>query len=354
MSGTFEMYGGTIAGNIADDGGGVYLYSYGNFKMHGGTIADHNVIQGGGVFVFGGTFEMSGGTIVNNKAELLGGGVYFDVGTFEMSGGTVANNSAGIGGGVWISHYHGTFAIFKIPADAVGVVFSNNSADDAYDRDPKDDDLYAMFILGDVTWSDPFTQGYNNFDVSYEVGTPLTFNTLFFEINADDDDVEGLISADKPILFDKPFGILPALKRDGYVLTGWFTEVEGGEKITPSTIVPAAEDYVLYAQWTEYVDTGGDDKDLADGKDSGSGFGQAFITENSKNDNKNDNKNELNNSGSGKTPAPPAKGTNGGDSKDAQDTSTGGMRGALFWVMVLLTAPAIVAGFIYYKNKGKV
>ncbi|MCL2863829.1 MAG: InlB B-repeat-containing protein [Methanimicrococcus sp.] len=368
----FEMYGGTIENNTAGGTGGGVFVREGTFKMYGGTIAGNNVYNlygnesGGGVSVNSpytssshSSFEMYGGTIVGNNAKYGGGvAVHYAPHTsgshewvsFEMYGGTIEENYAReSGGGVWVPDTNRNFSVFKIPADAVGVVFSNNFAAGAYDRDPADDDAYAMYILGDVTWSDPFTQGYNNFDVSYGVGTPLTFNTLFFEVNADDDDVKGLISDSKPILFDKPFGKLPALKRDGYVLTGWFTEAEDGEEITSSTIVPEAEDYVVYAQWTEYVDTGGD----GDGKDSGSGFGQAVIVNNI-NDDKNDNKPDQNNSVTDKKPAPPVMGTPGGDSADSQNTSTGGMRGALFWVMVLLTAPAIAAGFIFYKNKGKV
>ncbi|MCL2863299.1 MAG: InlB B-repeat-containing protein [Methanimicrococcus sp.] len=355
--GSFEMYGGTIENNSAQENGGGVVVSSGSFEMSGGTIENNSAQEnGGGVYVFYGSFEMSGGTIENNSAQENGGGVYVDYfGSFEMYGGTIENNSAQEnGGGVYV-YYTGSFEIyggtianniaqragggvslytlnqFKIPADAVGVVFSNNSAAGAYDRDPKDDGTYATCIVGDVTWSDPFTQGYNNYDIGYKVGTPLVFYTLSFDANADDDDVKGLMSADKPILFNKPHGILPELSRDGYVFAGWFTEAEGGEKVNPSTIVTMADDFVLYAQWTMYVDTGGDR-----GKDSGSGFGQAVITEN--------NITEQNNSGSDKTPAPPApssKETSGGDSEDTPNTSTNGMRGGLFGTAMSLTAPAV-------------
>jgi len=363
--GTFEMYGGTISNNYGSEGGGVSVLPGGTFKMYGGTISNNNALQGGGVAVFVGTFEMFGGTIENNSAQKNGGGVsYYYSGTVMMYGGTIENNSAQEnGGGVWMTNTNENLSWFVIPANAVGVVFSNNRASDAYNRDPADDAAYTMHIAGDVTWSEPFTQGYNNYDISYVMGPALP--CVSFDINAGDDTVTGLISDRKPILFERPYGKLPELIRNGYILEGWFTEANGGENVIPSTVVMNAEAHVLYAQWTEYVDTGGDDgdgsdkepegdKESANDTDSGSGFGQAAIAVNNNNDNKNDNKTEQNNSVTDKKPAPPAKGTPGGDSKDAQDTSTGGMRGALFWVMVLLTAPAIAAGFIFYKNKGKV
>ncbi|MCL2863297.1 MAG: InlB B-repeat-containing protein [Methanimicrococcus sp.] len=330
FDGFFEMYGGKIEDNKADSGGGGVHISDGSFEMYGGKIEDNKADYsgGGGVSVSTGSFEMYGGTIANNIAQENGGGVRVSFGSFDLYGGTIANNIAQMnGGGVYLYYYEQ----FTIPADAVGVVFSNNSADGAYDRDSWDDDLYAMQIVGDVTWSDPFTQGYNNYDIGYVYGALLEFYTLSFDANAGEDDVKGLMSADKPILFNKPHGILPELSRDGYVFAGWFTEAGGGEKVNPSTIVTMADDFVLYAQWTMYVDTGGDR-----GKDSGSGFGQAFIAEN--------NITEQNNSGSGKTPAspaPPSKGTSGGDLEDTPNTSTSGMRGGLFGTAVLLTAPAV-------------
>ena len=112
--GTFRMYGGSIAGNAADDnGGGVYV-SGGEFEMYGGTIGGstsesaNSASKGGGVYVFGGTFTMSGGSITGNTATGNGGGVYVSGsysgdGTFTMTGGTISENTAANGGGVYMS-----------------------------------------------------------------------------------------------------------------------------------------------------------------------------------------------------------------------------------------------------------
>jgi hypothetical protein len=64
--------------------------------------------MGGGVYFAGGTFNMSGGTISGNTAY-YGGGVYFagGGGTFAMNGGTISSNTAYYGGGVYVNG--GTF-----------------------------------------------------------------------------------------------------------------------------------------------------------------------------------------------------------------------------------------------------
>ena len=61
--GTFNMYGGTITGNKASHGGGVYVYG-GTFNMHGGTITKNTANHGGGVYVEGGKF-----TILSARAQ---------------------------------------------------------------------------------------------------------------------------------------------------------------------------------------------------------------------------------------------------------------------------------------------
>ncbi len=109
----FTMYGGTISGNTAGYGGGVY--NKGTFELSGGTISGNSAAQGGGVYSYGsGTnFTMSGGVIGGTKensvntAKYYGGGVSNQSdSTFTMSGGliagnTVTNSGIGDGGGVY-------------------------------------------------------------------------------------------------------------------------------------------------------------------------------------------------------------------------------------------------------------
>ena len=103
--GEFNLYGGSITKNTADNGG-VYVHSNGEFNMYGGSITLNTAATGGGVKVTGGKFNMSGGEISVNTATSNGGGVYVYEGTFTMSGGTISGNTAnsanGADGGVGV------------------------------------------------------------------------------------------------------------------------------------------------------------------------------------------------------------------------------------------------------------
>jgi len=192
--GTFIMSGGEISGNSAFRGDGGGVFNDGIFEMSGGMISYNTAnVFGGGVFNRR-TFEMSGGYITNNEAT-LGGGLYVQLGTFSMSGGEISYNKAnrdgggihnqesnvnlfggvishntaeGKGGGLCVSYFMDLEKVFV----SDGVVFENNSADIAYNRDSAHDDLYNSHIDSNVVWTSPFKQGYNNYDISYTYGTP--------------------------------------------------------------------------------------------------------------------------------------------------------------------------------------
>ena len=196
VMGSFEMMGGVISGNTGGSGGGVYVYSSGSFVLSGGEISGNtnsgvcsggsfvmsggeisgNVASGngGGVYVIAGSFVMYSGVISDNTASGAvgggnGGGVYVQGGSFVMSGGEISGNVAsGNGGGVWVASTSTGLDRFVVPLDAVGVVFSNNRASSGYDRASVHDSVYVANIQGEVvSWSAPFTQGYNNYDISY-------------------------------------------------------------------------------------------------------------------------------------------------------------------------------------------
>ena len=69
----FEMYDGMICNNKTSDlGGGVYVshlgeYEY-NFEMYGGEISDNEAENGAGVFIGGKKVAMNGGIISRNKS----------------------------------------------------------------------------------------------------------------------------------------------------------------------------------------------------------------------------------------------------------------------------------------------
>ena len=60
----------------------------------------------------------------------------------------------------------------------------------------------------------------------------------------------------KTVTFGKTYGELPTPKeRDGYTFNGWFTEANGGIKVTSESNVDNKSAHTLYAQWTEIITT---------------------------------------------------------------------------------------------------
>ena len=103
--GTFNMYGGSISGNVSQHSSGVLLDNGANsggkgtaFNMYGGEITGNTATNGagGGVYVFANSpFRMYGGSISGNTAKYGGGGVYVGSGSvFTVSGSvTITGNT---------------------------------------------------------------------------------------------------------------------------------------------------------------------------------------------------------------------------------------------------------------------
>lgn len=100
-AGTLILQSGTIAGNKADKGGGVFILQGKSFSMIGGNICyNYASNSGGGVYLhYNSTtyssFSMNGGTIKNNIAKSSGGGFYTssEGNTFEISGSPIITNN---------------------------------------------------------------------------------------------------------------------------------------------------------------------------------------------------------------------------------------------------------------------
>ena len=91
--------------NASGSGGGIYIAGDGDFTMNGGTVMRNSSTgnNGGGIFLNGGNFTLNYGNISSNTSEQMGGGVYLYGGTFLMQDGNIAgNSSASDGGGVCI------------------------------------------------------------------------------------------------------------------------------------------------------------------------------------------------------------------------------------------------------------
>jgi len=283
-TGRFVMSGGTIANHTASisDGGAMFITANGVFVMSGGLIANNTAMTGGGVFSYG-SFSMSGGIIANNTATRSGGGVYiagssYYYSSFEMSGGTIADNTAigsdigGNGGGVYVSNEYfntvfkllggvisgnvasvngggiwvtdtNTLADFERLTVAAGVVFENNRASGGYNRVGVHDAIYTAQIKS-TRWTEPFTQGYNNYDISYTAGAPITpAVTVHSSYTSLSGDGRYLVGTSVTV---------NAGSRVGYTFSGW-TVNEGSITLSNSvteTFTMPAHDVVVTANWS--------------------------------------------------------------------------------------------------------
>ena len=94
---------GVIKGGNATRGGGVNIAHDSTCILEGGTISGNRAEWGGGVYAHG-TFKMTGGYVSANRAEDSGGGVHCgEEGTLNLTGGTIMGNKAPDGGGVYNS-----------------------------------------------------------------------------------------------------------------------------------------------------------------------------------------------------------------------------------------------------------
>ena len=115
-NGTITANNNTIAGgnpgdsDLAGNGGGVSVADGGHFAMSGGDVSGNMANRGGGVFVYKGSFDMTGGSVSGNTATsastsyMGGGGVSLTSNsTFTMSGrsSVSGNHSQTMGGGIF-------------------------------------------------------------------------------------------------------------------------------------------------------------------------------------------------------------------------------------------------------------
>ncbi|MDE6034755.1 MAG: InlB B-repeat-containing protein [Ruminococcus sp.] len=61
------------------------------------------------------------------------------------------------------------------------------------------------------------------------------------------------LNASKNFTYGEPYRNMPTLSTKGYIFEGWYTEKNGGIRITEDTIVSEFNDHTLYAHWTKEV-----------------------------------------------------------------------------------------------------
>ena len=116
-NGKFHMYGGRIIGNEAQDGAGIYVSSNAHFYGKGGLIQGNTATgNGGGILMKFGHVSIGGDLTIDGNTAVNGGGIarqtYRDL---VMDGGKITNNTAtGDGGGIYLQNNCGGFALYNM------------------------------------------------------------------------------------------------------------------------------------------------------------------------------------------------------------------------------------------------
>lgn len=94
------------------------------------------------------------------------------------------------------------------------------------------------------SWSNKYV-GYGFLNMR-NAALPVKSYQVYFDCNG------GISSTkSKEVVQGKTYGELPLPTRDGYQFDGWYTDLGGGEKIVPTTIVSLAGNQTLYAHWKD-------------------------------------------------------------------------------------------------------
>jgi len=206
-------------------------------RNSGGTV---NLEDGGGIalldtFTSGSQLTLNGAVITGNYASTDGGGISaLDSSPVRIEGDTAisGNTADGNGGGV------NTDDLTKLDVGS-GVVFSDNAASRAYDRNPADDPTYDAHIHTS-SWTNPLPQGYNNYDIGYQGGEPLAI--VNYESN-------GGSGVPKEAVLQGTAAAEPAPPvKPGYSFSGWFTDA--GLSMPWDFGTPVDGNMTLYAGWT--------------------------------------------------------------------------------------------------------
>lgn len=79
--------------------------------------------------------------------------------------------------------------------------------------------------------------------ISYAYYKPITY-TVTFDPNG------GIVNpTSKEVIYQDVYGELPTPEKNGYTFTGWYTDKEGGSRVTSTTKYESAGNTTLYAHW---------------------------------------------------------------------------------------------------------
>ena len=229
----------THSNNVFSIGGNLTLE---NIRI----ISDSQRIGNGFEVYAGGHLTILNGTVISGNR---GTGVALVGGNLIMYGGEISNNTSTNGGGISISIDDLRNGMLQIGPDAM---FLNNTALTAHNRLPIDNTVYNTFI-NTTNWSQPFTQGFNNFDIQYTLGAQLPMQQLSFHLN-------GTPAIPTNPQHIAPLGALPGARimstfnfpadpmQLEYRFGGWYLDSNFTERVMPETPMQGF-DKNLYARW---------------------------------------------------------------------------------------------------------
>lgn len=303
--------GGVLTGGSGSNGGGVYVDEGGTFTMEDGSINNNQATSGGGggVMVNKGSFTLSGGSITGNTTNSdtfgYGGGVCL-YGTFYLSGDSIIQNNTKAGATdnlylgwntIKITGPLGENARIGVTAEGVPRSFISGWSDNMAGENPadyfsSDGDALGIglnadgnVVLGSLCttitldlnggtlpeyslvegaalpipsrigytfagWygnpeftGDPVTDVPTGSTVNltfYAAWTPNTY-TVIFDANG------GSVDPTSAVTVAGKLTSLPIPTYDGYNFLGWYTQKDGGDKVTTDTVFTV--DSTIYAHW---------------------------------------------------------------------------------------------------------
>ena len=278
-----------IYGNSASSGGGFYSHD-GNLSITGSkiynnkgggiaaygmevTITDSEIYNnsgsaGGGISTGGDQIILSNVKIYRNSAEYYGGGILssmkttiinggefyentagdrggfiYAMGEIKITAGKIYKNQAGTGGAIFTEDFSNLYI------DGDNVSFAKNKADGVYDRDPANDADYMANIVnmnGQGKWTAPFTQGFNNYDISQIYGEKKYL--LNYETNGGTPEILPDIMAENDLLKDAK-GFSAIITKTNHAFENWYMDEALTQAVGDTVITDG--DLTLYANWLE-------------------------------------------------------------------------------------------------------
>lgn len=260
ISGELYLDGATITGNDGYFGGGVGMVG-GTFYAKSGTITGNTARMGGGISVWElraadeqyntyGTLHLSGTVAVTgNRAIIYAGGIqYSNAGKIYLSGSPTINQNTSneeTNGGIYLDgNSSDGFAIVKVNeklSNAANVSFYSWKGSAGFVlAEPIDNYTITADDVGAMHYDGNF--GIKLTDDNKAVLTNVGVYQITFDANG------GSVKTETAKTAEGKLAALPTPTRSGYTFVGWYTEAEGGTKITTETVF--RENTTVYAHWT--------------------------------------------------------------------------------------------------------